>query len=285
MKGSIEQMLLFVFYVMNFTEVCAMKRLGLLVGFLCVSFFSWTQVRVEKLVIKPGESFELDHQSDIIVADTIIMMDSSKIILNELKRENFIRTKVAIIGNHCSLIGVGFHGQPGRAGRPGNSLVGPCRDGSNGSNGTGGLSGGPGSNLFFYVDELKINGQLIIDLSGGNGGDGGAGGQGGDGSPGTVHCNGGDGAHGGDGGRGGEGGNAGSLMISSVNADIIRNWVGTKLIYKNYSGKAGQGGRGGYLGSAGLGPSRKNGKDGSPGSYGTNGTRGKDGTLTFEMNQ
>lgn len=262
-----------------------MKRSGLLFVFLAMVCVSWAQVRVDKLVIKPGEHFELDHQSDIIVADTLIMMDSSRILLNELKRENFIRTKVAIIGNHCVISGVGLHGQPGRPGRNGNSSVGPCRDGTDGTNGTAGLSGGPGSNLFFYVNELHIKGKLIFDLSGGNGGDGGAGGKGGDGSPGTVHCNGGDGANGGDGGRGGDGGPAGNLVISSVNADVIREWIGSKIIYKNYSGKAGQGGRGGYAGSAGLGPSRKNGKDGSPGAYGVNGTRGKDGALTFEMNQ
>lgn len=278
-------MLLFIFYVMNFTEVCLMKQPGLLIGFLCISFFSWAQFRVEKLVIKPGESFVLDRQSDIIVADTIIMMDSSKIILNNLKHENFIHTKLAIIGKNCSIVGTGLPGQPGRDGRQGDTSVGPCRKGTNGKNGTAGLSGGSGLNLLFYVDELNINGQLIIDLSGGNGGDGGAGGKGGDGSPGTVHCIGGNGANGGGGGHGGDGGNAGNLMISSKNADSIKNWIGTKLIYKNYSGKAGKGGRGGYAGSAGLGPSRRSGNDGSPGLYGSHGTRGKDGALTFEINQ
>ena len=113
----------FVLYVGNFSEVCAMKKQALIIAFLCVGISAFAQVRVDKLVLKPGELFELDHQSDILVTDTLIMMDSSMIILNELKRENFIRTKVAIIGNDCKIIGVGIHGQPGRSGRPGVTSV------------------------------------------------------------------------------------------------------------------------------------------------------------------
>ncbi|MBX2965041.1 MAG: hypothetical protein KF845_02760 [Cyclobacteriaceae bacterium] len=278
-------MLLLFFMLVNYIEFWAMNRIGLIGVLLMVASAAWSQVRVDKLVIKAGEAFEFDNETDILVADTLVMMDSSRLVLNELKRENFIRAKVAIIGNNCHIVGIGIHGKAGRDGRDGITSIGPCRDGTNGSIGVSGLSGGAGINLSFYVEHLIVNGRLIIDLSGGNGGDGGAGGKGGDGSPGTVHCNGGDGANGGNGGRGGDGGQGGNLVISSVNADVIRNQVGTKVLFKNYGGKAGQGGRGGYFGSAGLGPSRKNGKDGQPGEYGANGVRGTEGTLTFEMNQ
>jgi hypothetical protein len=271
--------------LINYIEFCAMKRIGLIGLVLLVASAAWSQVRVDKLVIKSGESFEFGNETDILVADTLVMMDSSRLVLNQLKRENFIRAKVAIIGNNCYIMGNGIHGKAGRDGRAGVTQVGPCRDGSDGSHGVSGLSGGPGVNLYFYVENLVVEGRLVIDLSGGNGGDGGAGGKGGDGSPGTVHCNGGDGANGGNGGRGGDGGHGGNLVISSVNADIIRNWIGTKVLFRNYGGKAGQGGRGGYIGSAGLGPSRRNGIDGKPGEYGANGVRGTEGTLTFEMNQ
>lgn len=271
--------------LINYIEFCAMKRIGFIGLLVLMTSAAWSQVRVDKLVIESGESFEFDNETDILVADTLVMLDSSRLILNQLKRENFIRAKVAIIGSDCYIIGNGMHGKPGRDGRAGVTQVGPCRDGTNGSNGVPGLAGGPGVNLSFYVENLIVDGRLIIDLSGGNGGDGGAGGKGGDGSPGTVHCNGGDGANGGNGGRGGDGGHGGNLIISSVNADIIRNGIGTKVLFRNYGGKAGQGGRGGYIGSAGLGPSRRNGTDGKPGEYGANGVRGTEGTLTFEMNQ
>ena len=59
------------------------------------------QVRVSRLIIKPKEVYNLG-QSDILVADTLIMMDSSKIVLNKLKRENYIRAQVAIFGNACA---------------------------------------------------------------------------------------------------------------------------------------------------------------------------------------
>ena len=71
------------------------------------------QVRVSKLVIKSNETYTLS-ETDILVADTLIMMDSSRLVLNKLKPDNFIRTKVAIIGSYCVIDGKGL---PGKAGR------------------------------------------------------------------------------------------------------------------------------------------------------------------------
>ena len=71
------------------------------------------QVRVGKLLMKAEETYTL-AESDILVADTLVMMDSSRIILNKLKADNFIRAKVAIFGSHCVIDGKGIEGKPGR---------------------------------------------------------------------------------------------------------------------------------------------------------------------------
>ena len=130
------------------------------------------QVRVSKLVIKTNQSYDLG-QSDILVADTLVMMDSSRLILNKLKPENFIRVKVAAIGNHCVIDGKGINGQAGRNGKPGITPIGPCLDGTAGRDGTKGLDGTAGINLFLYLERVSLKGVLTIDISGGNGGRGG----------------------------------------------------------------------------------------------------------------
>ena len=129
------------------------------------------QVRVAKLVIKPNEVFML-AESDILVADTLIMMDSSTLVLNKLKTENFLRVKVARFGSHCTIDGSGIDGKPGRNGIPGITPIGPCINGSAGKDGTRGLDGTKGLNLFMYLEKVTIAGQLTVDLSGGRGGQG-----------------------------------------------------------------------------------------------------------------
>ena len=102
---------------------------------LCASLLSiagFAQVRVGTLVIKPNEIYEL-KESDIIVADTLIMMDSSCIKLNPLKRDNFIRAQVAYLGSGSRIDGRGVDGAPGRNGQNGDTATGPCRDGADAS--------------------------------------------------------------------------------------------------------------------------------------------------------
>lgn len=242
------------------------------------------QVRVSKLVIKPKEIYNLS-QSDILVADTLIMMDSSRIVLNKLKPENFIRIKVARFGNHCTIDGAGVDGQPGRNGTPGITPTGPCLNGSPGRHGTRGLDGTRGINLFMYLERVTIRGQLIIDLTGGNGGRGGDGGNGGGGSPGTLHCNGGNGANGGNASKGGNGGNGGVLTITVPRPQLLKDLViSKKIMVKNAGGGGGLSGKGGYHGGAGLGPTKKNGKDGEPGADSTNGVSGELGSLVIQAN-
>lgn len=260
-----------------------MKRLLLISVILLMPVFLAAQIRVSKLVIKSGESFNLG-QSDILVADTLVMQDSSTLVLNKLKKENYVRAQVVIFGNHCTIDGRGIDGKAGRDGTPGSTPIGPCQNGTPGKNASKGLDGTSGVNLFLYLDQVTIKGNLIINLSGGNGGRGGSGGHGGSGSPGTVHCKGGDGANGGNAGQGGNGANGGTLTLSSRKHPNIQEWIGSKIIVKNGGGVAGLSGRAGYHGSAGLGPSRKNGRDGQPGFDSTSGLAGIKGTINFEAN-
>ena len=73
-------------------------KLKLPLFFLTISsILCSAQIREDKLVIGNGESFELSG-SDIIVVDTLIMLDSSVFILNREKVDNFIHAKVVSIG-------------------------------------------------------------------------------------------------------------------------------------------------------------------------------------------
>ncbi len=258
-----------------------MKRVVGVLGLIVVVSFTHAQIHVSKLVIKANQQYFFD-QSDIIVADTLIMQDSARIVLNRLKKENYLHSKVAIIGKGCSIEGFGINGKPGRRGRDGNSPVGPCMDGTNGDQGGRGLDGTPGVNLFLYLEKVTMNGFLTIDLHGGDGGNGGNGGEGGSGTSGTVHCNGGDGGFGGNAGNGANGGDAGMLTVHCP--ESVKYLLDGKLNFKNHGGRGGEGGRGGYLGYGGLGPSGKNGKPGLPGTDGYEGQFGKSSTLSLVQN-
>jgi hypothetical protein len=252
----------------------------LLVG----SVSSFAQIRVSTLVIRPNEVYTLS-QYDIHLADTLVMMDSSTLVLNKLKDENYLRVKVARFGNHCTIDGRGINGSSGRNGLDGITPVGPCIDGSIGKDGTRGLDGTRALTLYLYVEKMIVQGELIIDVSGGKGGKGGNGGNGGGGSPGTVHCFGGDGADGGKGGQGGNGGYGGVVTITTPVPQTIRDLVERKKIIVSFAGGGGgPSGTGGYHGGAGLGPSKRNGKDGEPGAYSKNGLSGEKGNLIIQAN-
>lgn len=249
--------------------------------FLCGCVVAKAQIRVSKLVIRPHETFVLDS-TDILVADSLIMMDSSHIRLNTLKAQNFIRTRVAVFGRNCRIEGKGMPGKRGTDGASGVTPLGPCRDGMPGRNGLRGLSGGPGVNLFLYIDEIQIKGRLIINLAGGNGGDGGDGGEGGGGSAGTTQCRGGDGGNGGNGGAGGDGGRGGTLTIGGRDAVRAKAMIGSLLVIRNNGGSFGYGGLWGAGGAAGLGPNRNHGAEGQRGVDGAYGHPGESGTVLFE---
>lgn len=254
---------------------------AILLFFLCGCVAAKAQIRVGKLVIKPHETFVLDS-TDILVADSLIMLDSSNIRLNNLKTQNFIRARVAVFGKNCRIDGRGIGGVKGTNGTSGLTPIGPCRDGIDGRNGMRGLSGGAGVNLFLYIDEIRLNGRLIINLSGGNGGDGGDGGHGGGGGPGTRQCRGGNGGKGGDGGAGGDGGRGGTLTVGGNDVAATKTLIGTVLLIRNGGGSFGYGGLAGAGGAAGLGPIRNHGTDGHNGVDGAYGHPGERGTVLFE---
>jgi hypothetical protein len=213
------------------------------------------------------------------------MKDSSQIILNNKKVDNFIHARVAVIGPGSYINGRGKDGMAGKAGVNGYTVGGPCKDGIAGSGGTAGTAGQDGVNLFLYFDELVITGNLSIEISGGDGGDGGRGGNGGGGSPGTRLCAGGDGAQGATGGGGGNAGNGGNLVISCKNCPDLRAWLNRKIKVRTYRGNTGLGGDGGLGGLPGLGVRGNPNEDGAPGikgNAGAKGAEGKDGAINFE---
>jgi hypothetical protein len=258
-----------------------MKRIPLTLMLIGVCSLAHAQIHLSKLVIKKGQAFSF-NESDIVVADTLIMEDSSSIVLNRLKKENYLHTKVAIIGKNCSIQGNGIKGNAGRTGKPGGSPLGPCKSGTAGTQGGRGLDGTSGVNLFLYLERMTASEPLLIDLRGGDGGPGGKGGDGGTGTSGTVHCRGGDGGQGGNAGNGANGGNGGSLTIHCPSG--LREMVDKRIRAVYTGGYLGKGGRGGYPGSAGLGPNRKNGKQGMPGSEGFDGGLGKNGSMSIVHN-
>jgi len=248
--------------------------------FLSLCFSATGQIRLTKLSLKEGEKY-LIQASDILVVDTLVMADSSQVVLNMDKKDNFIHAKIAIIGIGCSINGGGVKGTDGTKGIHGVDQLSPCRSGGPGQDGTQGLDGNNGNNLFIYSDDLQINGSLTINLNGGDGGDGGKGGQGGGGGPGTRVCSGGDGGSGGSGSRGGHGGNGGNLTINCLRCPDYQVWIGSRLHIKNYGGFGGIGGEAGRGGLAGLGPVR-DGKNGLRGYHGEEGENGKNGAIFFE---
>ena len=260
---------------------CEMTRAMVVLILCAIGCSSHAQIHVSKLVVRPHETYVLDS-TDILVADSLIMMDSSCITLNRLKAENFIRSQVAIFGQNCRIDGRGMPGKKGVGGTSGLTPIGPCRDGVAGRNGLRGLSGGPGVNLFLYIDKIQIDGSLIINLAGGSGGDGGDGGHGGGGSPGTNQCRGGNGGKGGNGGAGGDGGHGGMLTIGGRDAVQIKALIGNMLIVRNNGGSFGYGGLSGAGGLAGSAPARHSGKRGQRGTDGLYGRPGEGGTVSFE---
>ncbi|MBL7875007.1 MAG: hypothetical protein JNL53_05055 [Cyclobacteriaceae bacterium] len=247
----------------------------LLIGFSV----SHAQIRLEKLSIEKNEKY-LIQASDILVVDTLIMADSSQIILNHDKKDNFIHAKIWVVGVNCSINGSGAKGKDGEKGVDGAEMLSPCRQGGIGQDGSVGLSGKAGNSLFIYSDDIQINGSLTINLNGGDGGDGGDGGQGGGGGPGTRVCAGGDGGQGGNGSRGGNGGNGGNLTITCKRCPDLQVWLGGRLQVKNYGGFGGLGGEAGRGGLTGLGPVR-DGKNGIRGYHGEEGETGKNGAIAF----
>lgn len=250
--------------------------------FLLCASSGMAQIRFTKLILDKNEKYVIQN-SDILVTDTLIMGDSSEIVLNTQRKDNFIHAKVTFIGKGCKISGTGASADKAEAGMSPADQVGPCLLGKNGGSGANGSNGIPGNNLFLYFTDLNITGSLIININGGNGGDGGDGGRGGGGGPGTRVCAGGNGGNGGNGAPGGNGGDGGTLSIQCKNCPTLRGLLNGPIIVKNYGGYAGLGGDGGQGGSAGLGPIN-DGINGKKGMSGKDGIEGKHGAINFLSN-
>ena len=239
----------------------------------------YCQLRLDALTLKPKEIYKI-VDSDILVVDTLVMGDSSIIMLDKTKPESFLHFKSAQIGNGCLILGHGKNGLKGKDGLKGKNGNGPCSDGLNGTNGANGGPGEAGSNLSIYVSKVDIIGNLVIDVAGGDGGNGGKGGNGGNGSGGTKVCKGGDAGNGANGGNGGKGGNGGILKVfcnnCSTNLIMLEN---KKLFYKVFAGYGGEGGQEGSSGNPGLGT--KDGGNGKSGIAGIEGVAGAQGFYRF----
>lgn len=249
-----------------------------LLFFVLVTTVAHAQLRYSKLVLEPKQSFSFG-QSDILVVDTLIMKDSSSLVLNINKMENYLHARVIRMGKNCFIDGRGTDGTAGRNGRAGDSFMAPCKGGTNGGDGVRGEDGKHATNLLIYLKETKIDGPLTILLEGGKGGNGGNGGEGGSGGSGTIHCNGGDGGNGGKAGDGGFGGNGGKLVLHGPIS--FQQSLAGKIKAKLNGGQFGRGGRGGYSGSGGAGPRNKNGRNGLQGTDGKDGSLGNYGNISY----
>lgn len=244
---------------------------------LIVTFFNaaFAQLRFDALILKPKEIYKIT-ESDILVVDSLVMGDSSTIMLDMTKKESFLHFKAIQTGNGCSIVGRGKDGLKGQDGVKGKNGNGPCADAFNGSNGSKGSAGMPGSNLSVYLSRINLLGSLTIDVAGGDGGEGGKGGNGGDGTGGTKLCRAGDAGNGGNGGDGAKGGDGGTIKL--VCKDCATNLVSlenSKLFVKVFPGNAGDGGQEGSAGNPGMGANEgKIGKDGIPGRVGATGVKG-----------
>ena len=245
-------------------------------------------MRHSRLVIESHTVYDFGEVADILVADTLIMMDSSSIKLNYVKDDNYIHSKIFVVGRGCKIIGYGEGGRKSKNGGNGYSVDGPCHNGTNGRNGARGGDGINGNNLFIYTDEITFSGNLSIDLSGGTAADGGKGGDGGGGSSGTRLCAGGSGGNGGNGAPGGNGGNSGSLTLRCKSCPDLRSELGKRLVVRVFGGLGGLGGEGGSPGLPGIlatGTSEQDGKHGTHGKNGADGVAGKNGAINFSNDE
>jgi hypothetical protein len=241
------------------------------------------QVRLARLELKKHEVYEI-KKADILVVDTLIMNDSSRLVFDHQVPENFLHVKKWIVHGVAFVDGHGIYGLRGRNGRTGSSPSTPCTPGGVGLAGTEGTNGANGLTISSYLSDIEIKGKLVIDVSGGDAGDGGNGGRGGGGGPGTRLCAGGNGGNGGPGSKGGNGGNAGTVNLIAPRIPELRSMLDQTIIIRTYGGNHGLGGNGGAGGDAGLSPTgntKMDGRTGRKGQRGPDGIAGKPGTINF----
>src|SRR5258705_5300690 len=124
----------FLFYIHSscayFYQMC--RSVFITLSFFLLVSICWSQVRLNKLVIEAKEKYQI-LGTDIMVLDTLVMNDSSSIILNPSKLDNFIHLKkIASFGKACMIFGHGISGIPGKQEDDGLTQSATFRNGSAG---------------------------------------------------------------------------------------------------------------------------------------------------------
>ncbi|HNP77580.1 MAG: hypothetical protein U0289_00610 [Cyclobacteriaceae bacterium] len=120
----------------------------------------------QTLRVNPGEIFQLTGKTFLL--DSLVLGDSSQLLLDDNFDLTLIRCDYVTLGKGCAIIGIGKPGGQGLVGINSNSRA--YSDGRPGTSGFAGIS------LIFNFRHLQLDGDFIINLTGGPGGDGGAGG-------------------------------------------------------------------------------------------------------------
>src|SRR5882672_9507145 len=125
-----------------------------LVKTLCCLLLGSALTAQPSLKVEKGVVFQLT--GDTFLLDSLVMRDSSILLLDMRHNSCLIRTNYFSAGNGVLIVGVGHDGKRGSDGTGGIDLAG--RDGTYGS---------PGINLTLNFSNLSLQGQLEIDLYGG----------------------------------------------------------------------------------------------------------------------
>jgi hypothetical protein len=179
------------------------------------------------LKIEKGVRFQLT--GDTFLLDSLLMGDSSVLLLDVRHIACLIRANYFSAGNGVIIIGIGHDGKRGNDGADASAraLDLPGKDGT---------SGTPGMNLTLNFSNLDLQGLLVIELYGGRGGDGGRGG--------SIYqyaaTNAAERPNQGRGGSGGDGGNGGNLIFSCPSD--LENIVKDKIVINAQGGLGGKSG-------------------------------------------
>ncbi len=142
--------------------LCLLLFIRSLSLFASANLYGQPSLRIEK-----GMNFQLT--SEQLLLDSLVMQDSSVLLLDNRYSTNIIRVNFLSIGKYCMLIGSGKDGENGTDGKNG-------FDRSPGLDGKKGEIGFSAVNLVLSFSKLSLRDNFIINLSGGNGGVGGVGG-------------------------------------------------------------------------------------------------------------
>ena len=146
---------------------CLMSKWCVILSLTWLTVQGFGQIRLDKLEINTHQTYSMAG-SNVLVVDTLIMRDSSCLMLHKEKSESIINVKVLIVNIGAKILGYGVDGKAGKVGSDGFRQGAPCRVGGNASEGAVGGNGSNGRNLSLYVNQLVITGSLTINFSPGS---------------------------------------------------------------------------------------------------------------------